>query len=202
MRIIQEILGYFMFGAVGMAVLAIPCLPVCFLLRKKIPVIRQIVYFCFGVCIVIILGVTVLIGIRPAAAADRSLNLMPFRLFTEPWLMGEEKKAAQSLANILMFVPPGFLMPVAFRKVRSLWKTAVCMVFFSFFIEFIQYFTGRSADIDDLMLNTIGGILGYLVFALFSGLFGGKQFWKDCLAQPEHLYGQGEGHEEHKKKNY
>ena len=202
MRIIQEILGYCMFGVVGLAVLAIPCLPFCFLLRKRIPVIRQIVYFCFGVCIVVILGATVLIGIRSVAAADRSLNLTPFRLFTEPWLMGEEKKVAQSLANILMFVPPGFFLPVAFRKVRRLWKTTVCMMFFSFFIEFTQYFTGRSADIDDLILNTTGGILGYLVFALFSRLFGGRKLWKGCLAQPEYLHGQEGGHDEHKKKNY
>ncbi|MCI5683545.1 MAG: VanZ family protein [Clostridiales bacterium] len=38
--------------------------------------------------------------------------------------------------------------------------------FFSLFIESAQYFVGRSTDIDDLLLNTFGGILGALVFLI------------------------------------
>ncbi|MCI9079450.1 MAG: VanZ family protein [Lachnospiraceae bacterium] len=48
-------------------------------------------------------------------------------------------------------------------------------------IEFVQYFTGRSSDIDDIMLNTLGGVSGYLVFALFFKLFGNKEFFKNKL---------------------
>lgn len=52
------------------------------------------------------------------------------------------------------------------------------MAAFSFLIEFVQYFTGRSCDIDDLMFNTLGGVLGYGLFVLISKLFGNKEFWK------------------------
>ena len=51
------------------------------------------------------------------------------------------------IANIFMFVPMGFITPVAFKKVRTFPKTILCMVIFSFCIEFIQYFIGRSAMI-------------------------------------------------------
>ena len=52
------------------------------------------------------------------------------------------------------------------------------MLLFSFLIEFIQYFIGRSADIDDLILNTLGAMLGYFIFYIFSGLFRNKNIWK------------------------
>ena len=85
----------------------------------------------------------------------------------------EPKKIAQTAANVVMFVPLGVMMPVAFRRMRSFGKTALSLALFSFAIEFTQYFTGRSADIDDLMLNTLGGMLGYLIFFVVS-----KLFWK------------------------
>ena len=72
------------------------------------------------------------------------------------------KKIAQTVANIVMFIPLGFMLPTAFRGMRYFWKTALSLTLFSLAIETAQYFTGRSADIDDLMLNASGGILGYL----------------------------------------
>lgn len=81
-------------------------------------------------------------------------------------------------ANIFMFVPMGFITPVAFKEVRFFPKTILCVVAFSFCIEFIQYFIGRSADIDDLILNTLGGIIGYGIYALFSKCLGEKRFWR------------------------
>ena len=140
MLIIQEILGYFLIGFIGMVCLAILFLPIYFLLRKRIPLSRQIVFFLLVVCILVISSATFL-----------------------EWI----------IACLL-----GFIFPIAFAKMRKLWSTTICMMLFSFLIEFIQYFVGRSADIDDLMLNTLGGILGYFVFYIFSKLFKDKKLWK------------------------
>ena len=41
-------------------------------------------------------------------------------------------------------------------------------------IETMQYFIGRSADIDDVIMNTIGGLLGYLLFWIGKNLLGRK----------------------------
>lgn len=185
MLIIQEILGYFLIGLIGMVGLSILFVPVFFLLRKKIPLLRQVVYFLFVVCILVICSatflermITAMLDGRDILDAERSLNMIPFKFITETWLMGERKQITQTIANIIMFMPLGFIFPVAFRKVRKFWKTTICMMIFSFLIEFIQYFVGRSADIDDFMLNTLGGILGYLVFYIFSKLFMEKKIWK------------------------
>ncbi|MCI9112628.1 MAG: VanZ family protein [Oscillibacter sp.] len=173
MFMIREILGYCIISAVCLLGMAVLYAPVCFLLRNRVPPAKQIAYFMFGACVIIVLAATVIVGASKTAAADRSLNLVPFQVFQETWGMPEPKKIAQTAANVVMFVPLGVMMPVAFRRMRSFGKTALSLALFSFVIEFTQYFTGRSADIDDLMLNTLGGILGYLIFFVAS-----KLFWK------------------------
>ena len=171
MFMIREILGYCIISATGLACMAVLYLPICFLLRKRVPPAKQYVYFLFGACVLIVLAATVIVGAAKTSAADRSLNLVPFRVFQETWGMPEPKKIAQTTANVVMFVPLGFLLPVAFPKMRNLWKVTLTLALLSFVIEFTQYFTGRSADIDDLMLNTLGGLLGCLFFFVVSKLF-------------------------------
>ncbi|MCX4328704.1 MAG: VanZ family protein [Lachnospiraceae bacterium] len=178
MVIIEEILGYFLIGFILIAVLSVFYIPFYFLLRKKIPLIRQIVYFLFGACVFIILSATVFIGINIVPAGRRTLNIIPFRVFTESWEMGFIKKISQTFANIVMFMPLGFIFPVAFKKARKLYTTTIYMALFSFLIEFVQYFIGRSSDIDDFMLNTLGGISGYFIFFILSRVFENKSFWK------------------------
>ena len=171
MFVIREILGYCIVSAICLLGMSVLYAPICFLLRKRVPPAKQLAYFLFGACVMIVLAATVVVGASKTAAADRSLNLVPFKVFQETWGMPEPKKVAQTAANVVMFVPLGFMMLVAFRGMRGFGKTALSLALFSFAIEFTQYFTGRSADIDDLMLNTLGGILGYLVFFAVSKLF-------------------------------
>lgn len=66
-------------------------------------------------------------------------------------------------ANLLMFIPMGMALSVLFKKYfDKLWKLTVFSIILVLFIEIIQFltFTG-SADIDDLILNVIGTIIGY-----------------------------------------
>ena len=68
----------------------------------------------------------------------------------------------QVRANILMFVPVGFLLPLVIKKRALLY--GVC---FSAFIEILQYITHRgTCEIDDVISNTIGLIIGYMVIKL------------------------------------
>lgn len=192
MRMIQELLGYFLIGIIGMLVLAILYLPIYFILRKKIAFMRQLAYFLTVVCFLVICDATFLVDIglnlingSPIFAADHHLNLIPFQFLATSWSMGVRKQITQEIANVLMFMPVGFIFPVAFKKMRGFWKTTACMMFFSFFIEFVQYFIGRSADIDDLMLNTLGGALGYLVFHIFSKCFQNNSVWQKLNGRKE-----------------
>lgn len=173
MLIIQEILGYFLIGFIGLLLAGVCYLPIYFLLRKRVPLSRQIPYFLFGVCVLVISMPTFLIDIISRIlggdgiiAGYHSLNLIPFRFITESWAMGERKQLTQALANVFMFMPLGFIYPITFKQMQRFWKTTVSMLTFSFLIELLQYFIGRSADVDDLILNTIGGMLGYGIFMI------------------------------------
>ncbi len=69
------------------------------------------------------------------------------------------------LGNVVMFVPLGFFLPVLFPKQRSFkwFLPSFCLIIL--LIEVIQLFTLRgSCDIDDFILNCIGGCIGYGIY--------------------------------------
>ena len=72
------------------------------------------------------------------------------------------------LGNVILFIPIGFIFPLILIRYRDLKRIAVLSISISLFIEFIQFFVGRSCDIDDLILNFIGGIIGYTIFCFTS----------------------------------
>ena len=72
--------------------------------------------------------------------------------------------------NILIFVPYGFFISVASRA-RGFFKTLFFSMGLSLCVEIIQLFTRvGSFDVDDILLNTIGGVLGYIVFLICNGI--------------------------------
>lgn len=65
--------------------------------------------------------------------------------------------------NILMFMPLGFLLPILSRKFQKVGYTLLFCAGTSLLIEILQLFLTRGTDIDDLILNTLGGFAGFLV---------------------------------------
>lgn len=71
------------------------------------------------------------------------------------------------VGNIVALVPYGLFLPIMSPRNRSLWHVALLTFDFSFVVEIIQLVSKvGSFDVDDLMLNTLGGILGYLLFMM------------------------------------
>lgn len=70
------------------------------------------------------------------------------------------------LGNIVMFMPNGFFTALLVDRPRW-WKSALATLGLSLFIEVFQLFVSRGTDVDDLILNTLGGLCGYWVFLLF-----------------------------------
>lgn len=69
------------------------------------------------------------------------------------------------IGNILLFMPLGFFIPVLFNKKNKIDNIATYGVILSTSIEVIQLQqTYNITDIDDFIFNTLGTILGYLVF--------------------------------------
>ncbi len=76
--------------------------------------------------------------------------------------------AKNTVLNILLFIPLGFLLPSLWSRYRSMKKTLLIGLGFSLLIEILQIFTFRLTDIDDLLTNTAGTVIGYLLSSKFS----------------------------------
>jgi glycopeptide antibiotics resistance protein len=72
--------------------------------------------------------------------------------------------------NVLLFVPLGILLPLAWRRLRF-WRGIQIAIALSSGIEFVQYLSRawgsyRSADVNDVVLNGVGACLGLLLVSL------------------------------------
>ena len=73
-------------------------------------------------------------------------------------------------------MPLGFLLPYIWKNFRNPFKVAFTGFLLSVFIEFAQVPTNRLVDVDDVMMNTLGTMLGYLVWkTVGKHFFGGKE---------------------------
>lgn len=73
----------------------------------------------------------------------------------------------QLTMNAVMFLPFGFFLPVLWKKCRSWRVTTLAGLLTSALIEFLQLFSFRATDVDDLIMNTLGAFLGYIGAWLF-----------------------------------
>lgn len=116
----------------------------------------------------------------------QTLQMRPFqeilRAFKGPWVM------FLMLANIGIFSPVGFFTALLWRNPRW-WKSLLVGFGSSFAIEFIQFFIGRSSDIDDVILNTTGALVGFWIFCLLRALF--PSFTEKFQCQPRGGYYHG-----------
>lgn len=75
------------------------------------------------------------------------------------------------LGNVVCFMPFGFVIPILSIRQRKLWKVTLLSFLCSFVVEVTQLISKLGVfDVDDLILNTIGGFLGYVLFAVCLGM--------------------------------
>lgn len=82
-------------------------------------------------------------------------------------------KVKQILGNIILFIPMGFFIPLIWEKINFK-KALIFGVLISFLIEFTQFtislilwFSYKVTDIDDIILNTLGFIVGFILYKNF-----------------------------------
>ena len=95
-------------------------------------------------------------------------NFTPFREILR-YPIGSSSFYNQVIGNILLFVPFGYFVSslVKVRKFTGIFKMSLIV---SSTIECVQYFIGRSFDIDDIILNVCGGIIGFLIYIGISAI--------------------------------
>lgn len=115
-------------------------------------------------------------GRNPARSGGYRYNLVPLREIRR-FFVFRKKLGLQSVflnlgGNVLGFVPFGFFCPIMSDRLKNGFLVVFLGFAFSFTVEVIQLLTrlGRF-DVDDILLNTIGTLTGYLIYCLarFSG---------------------------------
>ena len=105
------------------------------------------------------------------------MNLIPFNWREN----GLKQFLIEELANIILFIPLGFFLPAVFRSNRKAYKTVSITFSITFGIEFLQYFIGRLSDIDDIITNLLGGIIGYMIFRIMNTFFEKNEKWNSFV---------------------
>ena len=84
--------------------------------------------------------------------------LIPFKDF------GGIHSVLEYALNIFMMLPFGFLLPLIWPEFRSIKKVVFTGFSFSLIIELSQLLNLRATTIDDLIMNTLGALLGCLIY--------------------------------------
>ena len=93
---------------------------------------------------------------------ERNVTLIPFKEMTR-YEIGSYKFMKNIVGNILLFVPFGFFASYYLNNKKASVITIVTLIV-SGCAEGMQYYLGRVFDIDDIILNVLGGIVGYLLY--------------------------------------
>lgn len=145
-----------MFMCLDAGIAAILLLPVFFLLNKYLfrSKTRSLCYYAFAIYLSAMYAVVGLPDVL-YVQLDLNINLKPFAYMFSDY--------ETSLLNVLLFMPLGFLLPTLWSDLRKPWKTAVYGFCTSLLIEVLQIFTFRATDVNDLITNTLGTILGWCI---------------------------------------
>lgn len=81
------------------------------------------------------------------------------------------KNYTEYILNILLFMPFGVFIPLLSKSKINFIYTVFTGIIFSIFIELSQMFGFRATDINDIMTNTTGTVLGYFIFFILSKIF-------------------------------
>ncbi|MGJ9381593.1 VanZ family protein [Salipaludibacillus sp. CF4.18] len=111
----------------------------------------------------------------PAGPGGRNYNLDPFLSIYRIAVFSDNLGAPFRIlvGNVLLFIPFGFLFPFVIHRMKkskqatSFFLTIFLAMLLSIFIEISQFlFTFRVANIDDVILNTLGGIIGAICYRI------------------------------------
>ena len=142
--------------------------------RKRLMFVSRLLFIIYLLFLLYFLLISESMG--RVASDHYRYNLKPFveiNRFSKLFGTDMDLKAVLNIyGNILCFVPFGSYFAWIFRKKKSLFIKIFLMTFlFSFTIECIQLFCMIGIfDVDDLILNTLGGIIGYVLCKIYCGI--------------------------------
>lgn len=110
-------------------------------------------------------------------------NLEPFKEIRRFWVyrdvVGIRSFLLNVVGNVVGFMPGGFFLPIVSRRSKKWYNTFLIGFLFSLSVETVQLvFKVGSFDVDDIMLNVTGAVLGYVLYRAVQGLRSRHRVWK------------------------
>jgi glycopeptide antibiotics resistance protein len=137
-------------------------------LRRRPPLLRVVPFLLLAVYLAVVAALTLGPGDPDVAAVD---NFVPFATIDRAQHSGSLLGLLQVIGNGLLFVPFGFLAPLAFPRLRVFTAVLVAALV-SAAVEIVQltHLAGRIFDVDDVILNVAGACAGGLLAAIWRGV--------------------------------
>ena len=98
----------------------------------------------------------------------RGYNLVPFTEIFR-YEIGSQAFLMNVVGNIVIFIPFGYLISTYIKPKRIL-TILIVSVITSATVESVQLCIGRSFDIDDIILNSLGAIIGFLLYVALNAI--------------------------------
>jgi len=104
------------------------------------------------------------------------VNLELFKEINRFWryrhLLSTEAVVTNLFGNIFAFSPFGFMIPIVINKKKAFFRAVFATFFFSLLIETSQLIMKVGVfDVDDLLMNTIGGLIGYIGYRIMVAIY-------------------------------
>lgn len=142
-------------------ILLLPCLLLWQIgFNKNTSPVRNILLVLFAIYIIGVFHVTGIPDVK-SFSPQFNINLIPS---IPLWHL--RQYSVHYVLNIFMFIPFGLLLPCLWKCFSKFRFTLLAGFCFSLGIEILQLFTFRVTDIDDLITNTLGTVIGYLLAKL------------------------------------
>lgn len=144
--------------------------------KKKRHIVAGVLFILYFVVLFYFLFFSEEMG-RTYSEREYHYNLVPLKeigRFLKYWkVLGMKAVLLNIVGNVLAFVPFGAFLPIFSARCRKFWRTIYYSFELSLFVELLQLiFRVGSFDVDDLLLNTLGGMLGFLVYMFV------MRFWR------------------------
>ncbi len=137
---------------------------------KRLKFISRLLFILYMFLVVYMMFFSEMLG-RKYISTGYRYNLTMFKEISRFYSMLQGEKWAQALfnlaGNVLCFVPFGLFLPFIIDKCKHFTLVLFLTFTFSFAIETTQlFYKVGSFDVDDIILNTLGGIIGYIGYYL------------------------------------
>ena len=96
-------------------------------------------------------------------------NFIPFREIFR-YSIGSKSFIKNIIGNVVLFMPYGFFVG-KYASLKNTKLTIFLLLLASISIEVTQLVIGRVFDVDDIILNVIGGLIGYLIYRILDKMY-------------------------------